>query len=67
MPAAGNWALDDFVTHISLIYKDIYVTKGLKEPRIHCIGYQIDSDGRVFLRKLSQHYKGEFRLVHRLR
>ena len=67
MPKPGTWQLPDFVKHISLIYKDIYVEKGLKQPCIHCIGYQIDKDGKNFLKKLSQHYKGQFRLVNRLR
>ena len=67
IPKPGIWGLNDFVKHISLIYKDVYVEKGLKEPRIHCIGYQIDKDGKVFLKKLSKHYKGQFRLVNRLR
>ncbi len=67
MPEAGYWTLADFVRHIGLIYKDVYVEKGLKEPRIHCIGYQIDKDGGEFLRKLSGQYKGQFRMVRRLR
>ncbi len=67
MPEAGNWTLADFVQHISLIYKDVYVEKGLKEPRIHCIGYQIDKDGGEFLKKLAERYKGQFRMVRRLR
>ncbi len=67
MPEAGYWTLADFVQHISLIYKDVYVEKGLKEPRIHCIGYQIDKDGGAFLKKLAERYKGQFRLVRRLR
>ena len=67
MPDPGTWTLADFVKHISLIYQDIYIKRGLKEPRIHCIGYQIDKDGKEFLKKLSQQYKGQFRLVNRLR
>jgi len=67
MPKPGTWTLADFVQHISLIYKDVYVEKGLKEPRIHCIGYKIDRDGHAFLKKLSAHYKGQFRLVHSLK
>ena len=49
------------------LYKDVYVEKGLKEPRIHCIGYQIDKDGQEFLKKLTAQYKGQFRLVRRLK
>jgi len=67
MPGAGNWSLSDFVQHITLIYKAVYVEKGLKEPRIHCIGYKIDNSGRDFLKKLAEHYKGQFRLVNRLK
>jgi len=67
MPDPGNWTLADFVQHIELIYKDIYVEKGLKAPTIHCIGYQIDKDGHEFLKKLTKQYKGQFRLVHKLR
>ena len=66
-PRASNWTLADFVQHITLIYQDIYVEKGLKEPRIHCIGYQIDKNGGDFLKKLARHYKGQFRKVRRLR
>lgn len=67
MPNAGNWTLADFTQHITLLYQDIYVEKGLKEPRIHCIGYQIDKEGGDFLKKLAHQYKGQFRLVRRLR
>jgi hypothetical protein len=67
MPDPGMWTLADFVQHIELIYKDIYVAKGLKAPTIHCIGYQIDKDGHEFLKKLTKQYKGQFRLVQRLR
>ena len=66
-PPLGNWTLADFVQHITLIYKDVYVEKGLKLPRIHCIGYQIDKDGGDFLRQLATQYKGQFRLVRKLR
>lgn len=67
MPNPGNWTLADFVQHVELIYKEIYVAKGLKAPTIHCIGYQIDKDGHEFLKKLTKQYKGQFRLVQRLR
>lgn len=67
MAPPSMWNLADFVQHISLIYKDVYVEKGLKEPRIHCIGYQIDKDGHEFLKKLTAQYKGQFRLVRRLK
>ena len=67
MPKPSTWTLADFVLHISKIYKDVYIKKGLKEPRIHCIGYQIDRDGHQFLKKLASHYKGQFRLVRRLK
>jgi len=67
MPGAGNWTLSDFVKHVTMIYKAVYVEKGLKEPSIHCIGYKIDKSGRDFLKKLAEHYKGQFRLVNRLK
>lgn len=67
MPDAGLWTLSDFCQHIDLIYKDVYVQKGLKMPKLHCIGYQIDKEGRGFLEKLALHYKGQFRLVNRMR
>ncbi len=67
LPPPGLWTLADFVQHISLIYKDVYVAKGLKEPKIHCIGYQIDKDGHEVLKRLTQQYKGQFRLVRRMK
>jgi hypothetical protein len=67
MPEVGFWTLSDFCQHIDLIYKDVYVQKGLKMPKLHCIGYQIDKEGRHFLEKLSLQYKGQFRLVNRMR
>jgi hypothetical protein len=63
----GSWTLADFFDHIDTIYKEVYVQKGLKMPKVHCIGYQIDAEGRVFLEKLAAHYKGQFRLVNRMR
>ncbi len=66
-PRPGEWTYGDFNNHISLLYKEIYVEKGLKLPRIHCIGYQIDKEGGAFLKKLAAQYKGQFRLVRRLR
>jgi hypothetical protein len=67
MPEAGFWTLSDFCQHIDMIYKDVYVQKGLKMPKLHCIGYQIDKEGHSFLEKLSLQYKGQFRLVNRMR
>ena len=67
MPEVGFWTLSDFCQHIDLIYKDVYVQKGLKMPKLHCIGYQIDKEGRHFLEKLALQYKGQFRLVNRMR
>jgi len=63
----GNWTLADFFDHIDTIYKEVYVQKGLKIPKLHCIGYQIEPEGRSFLEKLASHYKGQFRLVNRMR
>lgn len=67
MPDAGFWTLSDFCQHIDMIYKEVYVQKGLKMPKLHCIGYQIDKEGHNFLEKLSLQYKGQFRLVNRMR
>ena len=67
MPDAGFWTLSDFCQHIDMIYKEVYVQKGLKMPKLHCIGYQIDKEGHSFLEKLSLQYKGQFRLVNRMR
>jgi hypothetical protein len=67
MPEPGFWKLPDFVQHISLLYESVYKPKGLKPPQISCIGYQIDKDGGAFLRQLSDQYKGQYRLVHKLK
>lgn len=67
MPEVGFWTLSDFCQHIDMIYKDVYVQKGLKVPKLHCIGYQIDKEGHGFLEKLALQYKGQFRLVNRMR
>lgn len=67
MPDPGYWKLPDFVQHISLLYEAVYKPKGLKPPQISCIGYQIDKDGGAFLRQLSDQYKGQYRLVRKLK
>ncbi len=67
MPDVGFWTLSDFCQHIDMIYKEVYVQKGLKMPKLHCIGYQIDKEGHNFLEKLALQYKGQFRLVNRMR
>jgi hypothetical protein len=35
--------------------------------RMHCVGYQIDKDGGAFLKRLTEPYKGQFRLVRKRR
>lgn len=67
MPPPGKWKLPDFVQHISLLYDANYKPKGLKPPVISCIGYQIDKDGGAFLNQLSANYKGQYRLVRKMR
>lgn len=67
MPEPGYWKLPDFVQHISLLYEAHHKPKGLKAPQISCIGYQIDKEGGAFLRELSNHYKGQYRLVRKLK
>jgi hypothetical protein len=66
-PPPGNWKLSDFVEHINLLYDGVYKPKGLKMPQISCIGYQIDKDGGAFLNDLSKQYKGQYRLVRKMK
>lgn len=67
MPDSGVWTLNDFFTHLQLLYAEMYEKKGKKEPVIHSIGYQIDRDGGVFLRQLAARYKGHYRRVDSMR
>ncbi|MBR0057364.1 MAG: hypothetical protein IJP66_08555 [Kiritimatiellae bacterium] len=67
MPEAGRWTLADFVAHMNLIYEAEYRPKGLKMPQVHCIGYQIDKQGGAFLNDLARRFKGQYRLVRKLR
>lgn len=67
MPPPGNWKLNDFIQHITLLYEHVYKEKGLKMPVICCIGYQIDKDGGAFLNQLAANYKGQYRLVRRMK
>jgi hypothetical protein len=66
-PQAGRWSLADFIQHMSLIYDAEYKPKSLKEPQVNCIGYQINRDGGDFLNGLARRYKGQYRLVRKLR
>ena len=43
-----------------------YKGKGKKPPVIHCIGYQIDSEGSAFLKGLAKSQHGQYRRVTRL-
>jgi hypothetical protein len=66
-PQPGKWSLADFIQHMTLIYEAEYKPKSLKEPQVSCIGYQIDKDGGEFLNGLAKRYKGQYRLVRKLR
>ncbi|MEI6210166.1 MAG: hypothetical protein WCR06_00940 [bacterium] len=67
LPPPGNWTLRDFVDHVNVIYDSVYKPKGLKMPQVSCIGYQIDKEGGVFLNELSRTYKGQYRLVRKMK
>lgn len=67
LPPPGYWTLADFIKHMGILYDAVYKPKGLKQPQVHCIGYQIDKDGGAFLNDLAQHYKGQYRLVRKMR
>ncbi len=66
-PKSTRWQLSDFVEHMKLIYESEYKPKGYKEPQVSCIGYMIDKEGSSFLNGLAKRYKGQYRLVRRLR
>ncbi|MEI8241967.1 MAG: hypothetical protein WCI17_01745 [bacterium] len=67
LPPPGNWKLSDFVEHVTLLYDSVYKPKGLKMPQVSCIGYQIDKDGGAFMNELSRQYKGQYRLVRKMK
>lgn len=67
MPKAGRWTLNDFVQHMNMLYEAEYKPKSLKMPQVHCIGYQIDKQGGAFLNDLARRFKGQYRLVRKLR
>jgi hypothetical protein len=67
MPPPGNWKIPDFVEHVNLIYEAVYKKNGLKMPQISCIGYQIDKDGGAFMNDLSRQFKGQYRLVRKMK
>jgi hypothetical protein len=66
-PKREYWTLPDFLQHLEALHKELYAKKGRKLPVVHCIGYQIDSDGGRFLRKVAHTYKGNYRKVNRIR
>lgn len=66
-PKAGEWTLQDFLTHLNMLSQEYYKDKGKKPPVIHCIGYQIDREGGRFLREIAEAYEGRYRLINRLR
>lgn len=66
-PQAGRWTLNDFIKHMDMIYDAVYKPKSLKKPQVHCIGYQIDKQGGDFLNSLARHFKGQYRLVRKLK
>ena len=58
------WSLTDFVTHFTLLNRELYEKKGGKKaPFIHCIGYCIDDPGGDFLKGLAKNFKGNYRRV----
>lgn len=67
IPDPGWWTLSDFIEHLTILHKGMYEEKGMKQPVVHSIGYQIDNDGHAFLMGLSKHYKGQYRRVQKLR
>jgi hypothetical protein len=67
LPPPGNWKLTDFVEHVNLIYEAVYKPNGMKMPQISCIGYQIDKEGGAFMNDLSRQYKGQYRLVRKMK
>jgi len=67
IPDPGWWTLADFIEHLTVLHKDMYLKKGKKPPQIHCIGYQIDDEGHAFLTALSKQYHGQYRRVRSLR
>jgi hypothetical protein len=66
-PDPGFWTLADFVKYLNLMYEKEYKPKGIPEPVIYCIGYQIDRDGGSFLKNLASHYNGQYRSVRQIR
>jgi hypothetical protein len=66
-PQPTYWTLADFVQHMTILYDSIYKPKGLKQPSVHCIGYQIDKDGGAFLNDLARQYRGQYRLVRKMK
>jgi len=66
-PNAGYWTLADFVKYLGLMYDKEYKPKGVDEPVIFCIGYQIESDGGSFLKGLASQYHGQYRSVRQIR
>ncbi|MDA3800239.1 MAG: hypothetical protein PF692_14315 [Kiritimatiellae bacterium] len=66
-PKAGFWTLADFVKYMGLMYDEEYKPKGVDEPVIFCIGYQIDQDGGSFLKNLASHYHGQYRSVRKIK
>lgn len=67
IPDPGWWTLADFIEHLTVLHKDMYLKKGKKPPQIHCIGYQIDDEGHAFLTALAKQYHGQYRRVRTLR
>lgn len=60
------WTFNDFMTHLDLLYKNIYEKAGQPPPTIHCIGFKIDKGGHDFLQKLARQYRGHYRRVRSL-
>ncbi|MDZ4200123.1 MAG: hypothetical protein U1E27_12660, partial [Kiritimatiellia bacterium] len=61
------WTLADFVEHFRILHAELYEKIGKRPPTVHCIGYQVDKDGRDFLRAFAKQYNGQYRTVTRIR
>lgn len=66
-PETAYWSLEDFLEHLRRLNEAVYAKSGKKSPVVHCIGYQIESKGGDFLRKIAHTYKGKYRRVASLR
>lgn len=66
MADPGNWTLNDFMQHFSILQKELYTSKGKKPPVVHAIGYAIDAEGNSFLKQFAELYHGRYRRVAKI-